>query len=627
MNPTTRSVTPYNQIPHSVKHLTGTKRKKAEEDSDSLSECTKAPTPSAKVQRRESVLTTLLKDEESHNFTLDCSDGTVTAHFSLLKHIPVLENATKDLMGDEKYRVNLQNYSKEVVQLFIERQYGLTKDLSDEPRLLVELYRLSDFLSDIEITNSCLKELEKISTKSPKLLANCLEGNIHPKLSFLIERSVWVIDDVLKHLNNNRLNSDNVFPLAIHPLVDTRVQLAILTQNFQSEELEVVFDFWLNQFEPDQWLTIQNVLRECKENNDLEVKTEFLDSAIVNVQEKIQNFILELDKKGIISSIECMFTKKEISKLILKSQVKLVFSPAETLMLNMYAERDLESSLIERVKNTANEGDALSQYAIGCAILDKKIKEDTSKAKEMFALATKQNIVEAMYQLGIMYEGGRGAEQSDKKAVQWYKLAAELGFSRAQNNLGTMFEDGRGVKQSDEEAIKWYNLAAKQENAIARYNLGYMHKMGKGVKQSDKEAVKWFRLAAEQRYAKAQHCLGVMYKKGDGVEKSYEEAFKWIKLAANQEDSDGQYYLGIFYACGVGVEKNFSEALRLIHLSADQGNHRANDVLKSLRDTYEHLFPNDSHLFIDKSFENNVINSLRNTRHLFIDESFEDTPF
>ena len=95
-----------------------------------------------------------------------------------------------------------------------------------------------------------------------------------------------------------------------------------------------------------------------------------------------------------------------------------------------------------------------------------------------------------------------------------YKLIlplAEQGDAQAQYNLGVMYDKGRGVPQDYKEAVKWYRLAAEQGVREAQYNLGNKYSKGQGVPQDYKEAVKWYRLSAEQGIAKAQYNLGFMY--------------------------------------------------------------------------------------------------------------------
>ena len=93
---------------------------------------------------------------------------------------------------------------------------------------------------------------------------------------------------------------------------------------------------------------------------------------------------------------------------------------------------------------------------------------------------------------------------SDTEAVERYRKAAEQGNAIAQFNLGVMYEQGRGVGQSDTKAVAWFRQAAEQGYAYAQFNLGFMYEEGRGVGQSDAEAVAWYRKAAEQGNAYAK---------------------------------------------------------------------------------------------------------------------------
>jgi TPR repeat protein len=99
-------------------------------------------------------------------------------------------------------------------------------------------------------------------------------------------------------------------------------------------------------------------------------------------------------------------------------------------------------------------------------------------------------------------------------AYRLIKPLAQEGIPEAQYNLGLMYDQGKGVPQDYAEAVKWYRRAAEQGDANAQYNLGQMYREGRGVPQNDAEAVKWFRKAAEQGYAGAQR----KRKTGDGCE-------------------------------------------------------------------------------------------------------------
>jgi len=114
------------------------------------------------------------------------------------------------------------------------------------------------------------------------------------------------------------------------------------------------------------------------------------------------------------------------------------------------------------------------------------------------------------------YEDGVAAyERGDySKAVELFRKAAEQGNADAQFNLGQMYDQGKGVKQDYAKAVELFRKAAKQGNADAQYNLGQMYDKGKGVKQDYAKAVAWYGKAAEQGDAYAQYNLGVAYREG-----------------------------------------------------------------------------------------------------------------
>ena len=126
-------------------------------------------------------------------------------------------------------------------------------------------------------------------------------------------------------------------------------------------------------------------------------------------------------------------------------------------------------------------------------------------------------------------------------ALQEWTPLAEAGDTEAQYNLGVMYDNGRGVLQDYKEAVKWYTLAAKQGLAEAQYNLGRCYSNGEGVPQDYKEAVKWYTLAAEQGYGSAQNSLGIMYAVGRGVLQDTIMAHMWANIgSANGSENGGK---------------------------------------------------------------------------------------
>ena len=81
-------------------------------------------------------------------------------------------------------------------------------------------------------------------------------------------------------------------------------------------------------------------------------------------------------------------------------------------------------------------------------------------------------------------------------ALQEWKPFAESGDAQAQYNVGLMYDNGRGVPQDHAEAVKWYRLAAEQGDASSQRNLGVAAQLGGGVLQDDVMAHMWFNIAS-----------------------------------------------------------------------------------------------------------------------------------
>jgi TPR repeat protein len=79
----------------------------------------------------------------------------------------------------------------------------------------------------------------------------------------------------------------------------------------------------------------------------------------------------------------------------------------------------------------------------------------------------KQGNAYAQFNLGGMYDSGRGVPQDYKTAAKWYRLAAEQGDADSQHNLGLMYAKGQGVIQDNIYAHMWFNIAGSSGDKIA----------------------------------------------------------------------------------------------------------------------------------------------------------------
>ena len=81
---------------------------------------------------------------------------------------------------------------------------------------------------------------------------------------------------------------------------------------------------------------------------------------------------------------------------------------------------------------------------------------DYTLAVTLYSGLANQGDIDALYQLGALYETGKGVTKDYPAAFSWYKKAAEKGSAKAQFNVASMLESGRGVLQDIPEALSWF---------------------------------------------------------------------------------------------------------------------------------------------------------------------------
>lgn len=122
-------------------------------------------------------------------------------------------------------------------------------------------------------------------------------------------------------------------------------------------------------------------------------------------------------------------------------------------------------------------------------VLVERFKDQEKKAK--------QGDANAMYEIGRMYERGRGIEQDLPKAVAWYERAISKDQNDARAHLGVMYFEGIGVKRDLKKAGDMILPAAKGGNPTAQFYLARMYEQGEGVNRDINQAMLWYKKAAD----------------------------------------------------------------------------------------------------------------------------------
>jgi hypothetical protein len=108
---------------------------------------------------------------------------------------------------------------------------------------------------------------------------------------------------------------------------------------------------------------------------------------------------------------------------------------------------------------------------------------------------------------------------------------AESGKAEAQYDVGEMYERGRGVAKDTGKAFNWYLKAAKQGHTRGAYRVGLAYLKGKGVGKNPEKAHTWLKKSADGGYERALFYLGEIYEKGLGVTQDYDNALTYYEKA------------------------------------------------------------------------------------------------
>lgn len=146
-----------------------------------------------------------------------------------------------------------------------------------------------------------------------------------------------------------------------------------------------------------------------------------------------------------------------------------------------------------------------------------------------------QGNVKAMYDVGKLYERGRGVVKDMVKASDYFKKSASSGNPSAQARLGILYFEGRGVKQNYKKALSLLNSAANKNIPSAQFQLANMYELGTGVSQNLSTAIAWYKKADQYGYylakAKVTRLQKVLATGGSVKRKSTPQAVTKAKKA------------------------------------------------------------------------------------------------
>lgn len=230
-----------------------------------------------------------------------------------------------------------------------------------------------------------------------------------------------------------------------------------------------------------------------------------------------------------------------------------------------------------KAKSRTNDVISLTSNSEARAYLETYFKEitpsDEFEIMERLKESAKEGDPMCQHMLGFCLSVGYGCEESPREAIKWWTKAAEHGEICAQRCLGICYCYGETVvRKNYKKAAYWLERAALQCDDYSSWLLGECYRFCQGVEKNLETAVSWFVKAAELGYIIAHYSLAVCYHNGEGVVQNRDEAFEHFKAAAEGGDSDAQYRLASYYLKDRGTPKDKMKAWEWFVKAAKQGN-------------------------------------------------------
>lgn len=115
--------------------------------------------------------------------------------------------------------------------------------------------------------------------------------------------------------------------------------------------------------------------------------------------------------------------------------------------------------------------------------------KDDDLAIKYWQMASDQNNGLAQFYLGFLFH-----DMGDYiNAIKYWELAAANNIAEAMTNIGLCYDEGRGVDCDEEQALGWFQRAADAGSYTGMYNLGYYNEYGKGGLLVDiDKAIEWY---------------------------------------------------------------------------------------------------------------------------------------
>lgn len=138
----------------------------------------------------------------------------------------------------------------------------------------------------------------------------------------------------------------------------------------------------------------------------------------------------------------------------------------------------------------------------------------------------------AIFNLAYCSLQGKGIPKDYVKAMEYYKIALDLGELDALNEIGVMYEQGLGVEVDKEKALSYYEQGVKLNNQLSKISYAsylYSH--------NDPKCFDYLQEAYLAGVLESNFLLGICYIKGIGVKQNVKMGVELVKQWISQYDN------------------------------------------------------------------------------------------
>lgn len=240
--------------------------------------------------------------------------------------------------------------------------------------------------------------------------------------------------------------------------------------------------------------------------------------------------------------------KKDVDKAIEYMNIAASNGEDHALYVMGIANLDRDRELgIDYLKNAYKKGSAIAAEALASEYLIDVFNEKEVNEDELLSYiysAMENDIEEAFYYYGLVYNYGIGVKKSNEEAFKYFKIAAEKGCQKAMIKLGNWYKHGLYVNPNAKEAIKWYKKAAEEYNTEAILNIIEIYERGIGIKRDFKKAFEGAKLLREANVVEGNLKLAYYYMVGIGTDINLEKATLYIQDTMELDERKTMNFLG-----------------------------------------------------------------------------------